>query len=37
LNRSTFSNVAHANEPFSISVISRKKRAWLNESNKRKI
>ena len=27
LNRSTFSNVANANEPFSISVIARKKRA----------
>ena len=27
LNRSTFSNVANANEPFSISVISIKKRA----------
>ena len=27
LNRNTFSNIAHANEPFSISVIARKKRA----------
>lgn len=27
LNRSTFDNVANANEPFSISVIARKKRA----------